>query len=127
MALTPHDLVLEAKQHIQEISCQQAQQWCADGATAIDVREYDEFAAGHLPGAVHLPRGMLEFMIGKLPQAADQHAPLLVYCRSSGRAALSAVQLQLLGYGQVRSLAGGFEQWASQGLPVAKPVALSFE
>ena len=127
MSLTPHDLVQEAKIQVKEISCQEALKLLNEGVLTIDVREYEEFAAGHLPGAVHLPRGVLEFMIGNLPRAADKQAPVLVYCKNSGRAALSAVQLQRLGYSAVRSLSGGFEHWRDEGQPIDKPTPASFE
>lgn len=127
MSLTPHDLVLEAKSQIQEIPCTEALTLLSNGALTIDVREYDEFAAGHLPGAINVPRGVLEFMIGNLPQAANKDATILLYCKSSGRAALSAVQLQKLGYTEVRSLAGGFERWSAEALMIDKPAPASFE
>lgn len=127
MSLTPHDLVIEARRQVKEIPSQEALKLLGEGVVAIDVREYDEFAAGHLPGAVNVPRGLLEFLIGNLSQAANKDAAILLYCKSSGRAALSAVQLQKLGYTDVRSLAGGFERWSADALPIEKPAAASFE
>ena len=93
----------------------------------LDVREYDEYAAGHLPGAINIPRGVLEFKIGMVPEAADKNAPILLYCRTSGRAALSAVQLQRIGYGDVISMAGGYEQWEKENRPSEKPAPINFE
>ncbi len=127
MALTPHDLIMEAKSQIQEIASQEALGLLGNGTLIIDVREYEEFALGHLPGAINIPRGVLEFMIGNLPQAANKQATVLLYCKSSGRSALSAVQLQRLGYIDVRSLAGGFERWAAESRPIEKPAPASFE
>lgn len=127
MSLTPHDLVIEAKSQIKEISCQEALKLLFEGTLVIDVREYEEFAAGHLPGAENIPRGVLEFMIGNLQQAANKQATVLLYCKTSGRAALSAVQLQRLGYTDVRSLAGGFECWRADALPIDKPATGSFD
>lgn len=127
MPLTPHDLVIEAKKQITEISCQDVLKLLNQDTLIIDVREYDEYAAGHLPGAVNVPRGVLEFMIGNLPKAADKRATLLLYCKTSGRSALSAVQLQKLGYTDVRSLAGGFERWSVEALPTDKPAPTSFD
>lgn len=127
MAITPHDLVVEAKSQTREINCVQALELLNEGVTVIDVREPDEFALGHLPGAVNVPRGILEFKIGGVPQAADPHAPLLLYCRTSGRAALSAVQLQKIGYSKVFSLGGGFDLWNNQQQPVVKPAPINFE
>lgn len=127
MAITPHELVVEAKSQIREINCVQALELLNEGVTVIDVRESDEFALGHLPGAINVPRGILEFKIGGVPQAADLHAPLLVYCRTSGRAALSAVQLQKIGYSKVFSLSGGIELWSNEQQPVVKPAPINFE
>ncbi len=127
MAITPHDLVIEAKSLTREINCVQALELLNEGVTVIDVREYEEYALGHLPGAINVPRGILEFKIGGVPQAADLHAPLLIYCRTSGRAALSAVQLQKIGYSKVFSLGGGFELWNNEKQAVVKPAPIDFE
>ena len=126
-ACTPHDLVIEAKSQIKEIQCAAAQKLLNEGVLTIDVREHDEFVGGHLPGALNIPRGLLEFMIGNLPQAANKQVPVVLYCKSGGRSALSAVQLQRLGYTDVCSLAGGFEQWSAEALPANKPAPTSFD
>lgn len=126
MALTPHDLVIEAKTRIREVSPAEAQAMLGK-RVIIDVREYDEFAAGHLPGAINIPRGILEFKIGMVPECASKDAALLLYCRTSGRAALSAVQLQKIGYNDVVSLAGGFEAWNNEGRPVDRPEPIDFD
>jgi len=126
MAVTPHDLVLEAKSQITEVSTAESQTMLGE-RTVIDVREYDEFAAGHLPGAINIPRGILEFKIGMVPECANKDAAFLIYCRTSGRAALSAVQLKKIGYGNVISMAGGFEAWNNEGRPTEKPQPINFE
>ena len=126
MALTPHDLVLEAKSQVREINCDEAQSLLGK-RVIIDVREYDEFAAGHLPGAINIPRGVLEFKIGMVPECANKHGAFLLYCRTSGRAALSAVQLQKIGYADVLSIAGGFELWNTEGRPTEKPEPINFD
>ncbi len=126
MAVTPHDLVVEAKSQIKEVNCDDAQSLLGK-RVVLDVREYDEYAAGHLPGAINIPRGVLEFKIGMIPEAADKHAPILLYCRTSGRAALSAVQLQRIGYSDVISMAGGYEQWEKESRPSEKPAPINFE
>jgi rhodanese-related sulfurtransferase len=82
----------------------------------VDVREESEWAAGHLPGAVHIPRGLLEFRVGAA--APDADAPIVVYCASGARAALAAESLGRMGYRRVESLAGGFQAWRAAGLPV---------
>lgn len=126
MTVTPHDLVLEAKGQIQEVGTDEAQGMLGK-RVVIDVREYDEYAAGHLPGAINIPRGILEFKIGMVPECARKDGALLIYCRTSGRAALSAVQLQRIGYGNVVSMLGGFEAWNSEGRPTEKPEPINFE
>lgn len=126
MAVTPHELVLEAKSQIKEVSTSEGQSLLGK-RVVIDVREYDEFAAGHLPGAINIPRGVLEFKIGTVPECANKDGAFLIYCRTSGRAALSAVQLQKIGYGNVLSMAGGFEVWNNEGRPTEKPQPINFE
>lgn len=126
MAVTPHDLVLEAKAQISEVGTAEAHAQLND-RIVIDVREYEEFAAGHLPGAINIPRGVLEFKIGMVPECANKSGAFLVYCRTSGRAALSTVQLQKIGYTDVISMAGGFEVWNNEGRPTEKPEPVNFE
>jgi rhodanese-related sulfurtransferase len=126
MALTPHDLVVEAKSQIKEVSTAEAQALMTK-RTIIDVREYDEYAAGHLPGAINIPRGVLEFKIGTVAECLDKARPYLIYCRTSGRAAMSTVQLQRIGYADVISMAGGFEVWNTEGRPTEKPEPINFE
>jgi rhodanese-related sulfurtransferase len=126
MAVTPHDLVVEAKAQIKEVSTAEAQSLMTK-YTIIDVREYNEYAAGHLPGAINIPRGVLEFQIGTIPDCADKAKPHLIYCRTSGRAALSTVQLQRIGYSNLISMLGGFEAWAKETRPVEMPAPISFD
>lgn len=126
MAVTPHDLVLEAKAQIKEVTTADAQAQMTK-RTIIDVREYNEFAAGHLPGAINIPRGVLEFQIGTVGDCADKSKPYLIYCRTSGRAALSTVQLQRIGYTDLVSMAGGFEAWAKEDRPIDKPAPVNFD
>jgi len=126
MAVTPHDLVVEAKSQIKEVSTADALSLLGK-RTIIDVREYDEFAAGHLPGAINIPRGVLEFKIGMVPECANKDGAFLIYCRTSGRAALSTVQLQKIGYTNLISIAGGFEAWNNENRPTEKPEPINFE
>lgn len=126
MPVTPHELVVEAKAQIKEVSPAEAQALLGK-RVIIDVREYDEFAAGHLPGAVNIPRGVLEFKIGMVPECANKDGAFLLYCRTSGRAALSAVQLQKIGYSNILSMNGGFEAWNNEGRPTEKPEPINFE
>jgi rhodanese-related sulfurtransferase len=129
--LTAKDLVAAARGRIHEISPAELRAWSAHDFALIDVREPEEYVAGHLPGAINLPRGVLEFRIethpalagAANPACADRARPLVAYCLSGGRSALAADSLQQLGFGKVRSLAGGFEAWRAAGLPVVKPEA----
>ena len=124
---TAHDLVAAAKTRVQEISVASADQAIRDADVLVDVREADEFAAGHLPGAVHISRGMLEFKFSGAPALQPRDIKIVLYCKTSGRAALAAVALHDMGYLNVQSIAGGFDAWAAAGKPVAKPEAPSFE
>jgi glyoxylase-like metal-dependent hydrolase (beta-lactamase superfamily II)/rhodanese-related sulfurtransferase len=106
------DLVAGAKQQVTEIDVAKAKQLLTEGhIVLIDTREESEYAAGHIEGALLLPRGVLEFKIGATPELADKGKSVLIYCRTGGRSALAAQTLQQLGYTHVLSMAGGFEAW----------------
>lgn len=122
-----HDLVLAAKARIQEVPLADAEQAIRDAQVLIDVREADEFAAGHIPGAVHMSRGMLEFRMSANPELAARDIAIVLYCKTSGRAALAAAALHDMGYLKVQSIAGGFDAWLAAGLAVAKPAMPSFD
>jgi rhodanese-related sulfurtransferase len=124
---TAHDLVAAAKARIQEIPVADAEQAILDADVLIDVREADEFAAGHLPGAIHASRGMLEFKLSGNPELSARDLKIVLYCKTSGRAALAACALHDMGYLNVKSIAGGFDAWAAAGKPVAKPALPTFE
>ena len=110
--LTVQDLVAAAKQQITEVNVEKAKQLIAQGGiTVIDVREESEYAAGHLDNALPLPRGVLEFKIGTIPELSDKDKPVLIYCRTGGRASLAALSMKALGYTNVLSIAGGYEAW----------------
>jgi rhodanese-related sulfurtransferase len=112
------DLVAAAKQQIREVTPDEAKAMLGK-APVLDVREPAEFAAGHLPGAVNIPRGVLEFQIGNHPAFQNtQNAEILVNCQSGGRSALAAEALKKLGYEKAVSLAGGYKLWQESGLPV---------
>lgn len=124
---TAHDLVVAAKNRVTEVPLAQAEQAILDADLLIDVREADEYAAGHLPGAVHISRGLLEFKLSATPALAARDQKVVLYCKTSGRAALAACALLDMGYRQVQSLAGGFDAWVAAGKPVHKPVPPSFD
>jgi sulfur dioxygenase len=110
--ISVQDLVAEAKQHITEVNVASAKQLLAEGnIVVVDVREESEYANGHIDNAIPLPRGVLEFKVDSIPGLADKSRAVVVYCRTGGRAALAAQTLQLLGYNNVLSIAGGFDAW----------------
>lgn len=126
MMLTAHNLVMAAKAEITEMSSDVVLPLVeSKAALLIDVREPDEYHCGHLPGAVCIPRGLLEFKIGDLPGVQQQ--AIVVYCKTGGRAALAAQTLQKMGYSTVRSLSGGFDAWLAQHLPVEQEQQPSFD
>ena len=124
---TAHDLVAAAKTRVQEVTVADAEQAIREADVLVDVREADEFAAGHVAGAVHISRGMLEFKFSANPALQSRDLNVLLYCKTSGRAALAAAALHDMGYLNVKSIAGGFDAWAAAGKPVAKPEIPSFE
>ena len=81
----------------------------------IDVREQDEFRAGHLPGAHGIGRGILEYHITDV--VPDTEREIVLYCRGGNRSALAADSLQQMGYANVHSLAGGYRQWKEENRP----------
>ncbi len=112
MAVTAMDLVATAKQNITEITVTDAKQVIAN-QLVLDVREPAEFAAGQLPNAVNIPRGVLEFQIGNHPAfAGQQDADIIVYCQSGGRSALATEALHKLGFSKAVSMAGGYKAWS---------------
>ncbi|TVO52282.1 rhodanese-like domain-containing protein [Denitromonas halophila] len=127
MSKSSHDLVVEAKRAIQEVSLAGARQLIQDGAVVLDVREPEEFSAGHVPGAMNIPRGLLEFKLASVPELNDPNRPILVYCKTSGRAALATAVMHVMGVSSAVSLAGGFDAWVGGGLPVDQPAAIDFE
>jgi len=124
---TAHDLVLQAKAHVPEIAMEDADEAIRQADVLVDVREPDEFAAGHLPGAVLVPRGLLEFKLSGTLALSDRDLKVVLYCKTSGRAALAAQTMQSMGYLNVASIAGGFDAWAAAGKTVVKPEQPAFD
>lgn len=117
MSVTAQELVAAAKQQITEIDVATAQTRMSN--LLLDVREPAEYSAGHLPGAVNIPRGLLEFKIDSHPDfQGRQQADIVVYCQTGGRSALATQVLNQLGYGGAVSMAGGFKAWTESGLSV---------
>lgn len=118
MTLTAIDLVALAKQNIVVCDVAAANN-SLESSLILDVREPAEYAAGHLPGAFNIPRGVLEFRIGAHPDFQDkQDAHIIVYCQSGGRSALATEVLNKMGFNNAVSMEGGFKAWTESGYEV---------
>ena len=114
---SPQELVAAAKAKIRELAPQELDRELAAADILIDVREAQEYSAGHLAGAVHMARGMLEFKLAALPDMQSSERRIVLYCKTGGRSALAAVALQEMGYTNVISMAGGYDAWVAAGRP----------
>ncbi|HZP34573.1 MAG TPA: rhodanese-like domain-containing protein [Candidatus Acidoferrales bacterium] len=114
-------LVDDAKSRVKEADFSEIKQRMdrREKMTLIDVREESEWARGHIPGAVHLSKGIIERDIEQA--VPDKNAPLVLYCGGGFRSALVADNLQKMGYSNVISMDGGWRGWTSAGYPVEKP------
>ena len=111
------ELLQQVRAEVSEIDAGRARELLEDGEpVVVDVREQDEWDEGHIPGAVHIPRGRLESRIERA--APDPSRPVILYCSSGSRSAFAAKTLAELGYDEVVSLAGGFTDWKRNGFPV---------
>lgn len=127
MAKTAAELVADAKQRVESLTVDQTAAEIDRGDTLlVDLREPDERATqGTIPGAVHAPRGMLEFWADP---SSPYHRPefdltrrVVLHCASGGRSALAADTLRELGYANAAHLDGGFNAWKAAGRPVEDP------
>src|SRR5437763_13838425 len=112
-------IVEDAKKRIRETNVDEVKARLDKGEKLllIDVREESEFAAGHVPGAIHLGKGILERDIeAKVPDVATE---MILYCGGGFRSALAADNLQKMGYKNVLSMDGGRRGWRGRGLPAA--------
>jgi rhodanese-related sulfurtransferase len=123
MPSTVVDLVTRAKARIENLTPEQVAREAAEGAVLVDLREPAELQSeGMIEGAIHAPRGMLEFYAD--PNSPYHRAELdpsrrtILYCASGGRSALGAVALAVLGYGDVGHLDGGIKAWRADGRPL---------
>ena len=107
----------EAKARVTEVSIDDVRPRVGRGERflLVDVREESEFAAGHLPGAIHLGKGVIERDIEKA--VPDPGAEIVLYCGGGYRSALAAENLQRMGYTNVKSMDGGFRGWTEKGYP----------
>ena len=118
------ELLAQTKANITEIDPAAAEARVGD-AVFLDVREQDEYDAGTIPGAIHIPRGHLESQVeSRIPQ---RDAPIVIYCAGGVRSAFAAETLEQLGYSDVVSMAGGFGRWKNEGRDWQTPKSLSVE
>ncbi|HEY3133478.1 MAG TPA: rhodanese-like domain-containing protein [Gemmatimonadaceae bacterium] len=115
---TGQDLIEEAKQQIDEVTPEEVREMQArnERVVYLDVREPNEWNLGHLPHAIHLPRGNLE---GKVEGLIDRGQKVVVYCARGNRSALAALTMQQMGYEDVCSMERGILGWAEIGGEVA--------
>jgi len=110
--------VAEAKVKVSEIPSEQVKADLDAGKPVIllDVRDLEEYNAGHLPKAIHISRGMLEFKVDEL--LPDKDANIVVYCSSDLRSALATMVMQEMGYVNVKYMRGGFKAWGMARYPI---------
>jgi rhodanese-related sulfurtransferase len=108
------DLIAEAKQRITEVTPQDVRDMQArgDDFVLLDVREPNEWNLGHLPNAIHIPRGIMESAI---ETRVPREQRVVIYCASGNRSALAADTLKQMGYTDPASMSGGFRGWAESG------------
>ena len=111
----------ETREQIDEIDAERAHALYeeADAPVFLDVREREEWDEGHIPGAVHIPRGWLESRIERA--SPDRGKAIVAYCASGNRSTFAARTLEELGYENVVSLAGGINDWKRHGYPLEVP------
>jgi len=109
------EIVNDAKSRVREVSVADTLERLKDKAHLIDVREDNEFAAGHAENAIHLSRGIIERDI--VDKFTDKNAELILYCGGGYRSALAADNLQKMGYRNVLSMAGGWTAWKEANAP----------
>ncbi|HJY87762.1 MAG TPA: rhodanese-like domain-containing protein [Candidatus Acidoferrales bacterium] len=113
-------LVEDAKMRIRETDIHKVKERldAGDRFILVDVREESEWARGHLPGAIHLGKGIIERDIEQ--RVPDKSEPLVLYCGGGFRSALAAENLKKMGYTNVLSMDGGWRGWTEAGYPTAK-------
>jgi rhodanese-related sulfurtransferase len=113
-------IVNDAKSRVKETTVDEIKRRLdrGDKFTLVDVREESEFAKDHLPGAIHLGKGVIERDIEtRMP---DPSTELVLYCGGGFRSALAADNLQKMGYTSVISMDGGIREWREKGYPVVR-------
>jgi molybdopterin/thiamine biosynthesis adenylyltransferase/rhodanese-related sulfurtransferase len=126
IVITPYrDLVAAARAEIAEVTPDDAWRRIAAGAIVVDVREPTEYVDGVVPGALLIPRGVLESDLSS--RVTGPATPLLLLCAAGNRSLLAAKTLHSMGFSDVASVAGGLTQWKADGLPWNAPKGLSLE
>jgi len=125
--MTREQLLAQVKQQTRQVDIHQVKGWLDAGEhlVLVDVRERDEFAQGHIPGAAFIPRGHLESLIEV--EVPDRETHVVLYCATDGRSAFAARTLQEMGYRRVEFMRGGFGAWKNAGYPYVVPRAFSDE
>jgi sulfur-carrier protein adenylyltransferase/sulfurtransferase len=120
------EVIRQIKQQVEEVDPAEVSEHLGNGVVLVDVRESEEWDRGHIPGAVHVPRGYLESRIDAA--VGDRDARVVLYCASGQRSALAAHTLSsLLGFTNVASMTGGITLWKDRGYKVDFPKVLSAE
>src|SRR5437588_9771588 len=120
------EVLRQIKSRIDEVDPGVVREQVSNGAVVVDVREPEEWAAGHIPGAKHVPKSYLESRIDGAAPDRSQH--LILYCASGNRSAWATRTLvEDLGYEHVESMTGGFTLWKDRGYEVEQPRALTAE
>jgi len=119
--VTCDDLLIQARKTLKILDADEVLNLISGGAKLLDVREPAEFETGHLFGAAHVPRGLLEFMVGEHPALQNVEQNLVVYCKNGGRSSLAANLLQTMGFTNIYMLADGIENWVASGKDVEIP------
>jgi sulfur-carrier protein adenylyltransferase/sulfurtransferase len=126
MSPSSTEVLRQIKGNIDEVDPAAAREQLSNGAVVVDVREPEEWAAGHIPGAKHVPKSYLESRIeGAVP---DRSQHVILYCASGNRSAWATRTLiEDLGYERVESMTGGFTLWKDRGYEVELPRTLTAE
>ncbi len=109
-------IVHDAISRVHEVSVDETRDRLNEGAKLIDVREDNEFEAGHAVGSRHMARGIIERDV--VQTFPEKNTELILYCGGGYRSALSADMLQKMGYTNVHSMNGGWKAWTDAGAPV---------
>jgi sulfur-carrier protein adenylyltransferase/sulfurtransferase len=121
------EVIRQIRSQVEEIDPAQVSEHLGNGIVLVDVRDSNEWDAGHIPGAKHVPRGYLESRIEGIA-GSDRSQEIVLYCASGHRSALAAHTLkELLGYENVRSMTGGITLWKDRGYKVEVPKTLTAE